>query len=62
VHRIVNVSEESMYSIPFFYHGNLSSRLALLDGGGSGGEETVEEHIKGRSVETPGSSGPKSRY
>jgi isopenicillin N synthase-like dioxygenase len=55
VHRIVNVSEESMYSIPFFYHGNLSSRLALLDGGGSGGEETVEEHIKGRSVETPGS-------
>lgn len=53
--RVVNVSEEGMYSIPFFYHRNLSTRLALLDGGGSGGEETVEEHIRERFVETLGS-------
>ncbi len=52
VHRVVNVSETDRYSVPFFYHGNLTTKLAPLDGSGEGKQETVEEHIIGRFVKT----------
>lgn len=57
VHRVVNVSEGDRYSVPFFYHGNSSTKLAPLDGSwsGDGKEKTVEEHIRGRFVKTFGS-------
>jgi isopenicillin N synthase-like dioxygenase len=57
VHRVVNVSTTDRYSVPFFYHGNLSTRLSPLDGSladGDGDAETVEEHIKGRFRKTFG--------
>jgi isopenicillin N synthase-like dioxygenase len=55
-HRVVNVSTTDRYSVPFFYHGNLSTRLRPLDGSeGDGEAETVEEHIKGRFKKTFGS-------
>ena len=49
VHRVVNVSEIDRYSIPFFYQGNLATRLDPLDGSEpeGGKSETVEEHVKG---------------
>jgi isopenicillin N synthase-like dioxygenase len=55
VHRVVNLSETDKYSVPFFYHGNLGTKLAPLDGSGDGEEETVEEHIRGRFAKTFGS-------
>jgi isopenicillin N synthase-like dioxygenase len=56
VHRVVNVSKTNRYSVPFFYHGNLSTKLRPLDGSAGDGEtETVEEHIKGRFKKTFGS-------
>jgi isopenicillin N synthase-like dioxygenase len=54
VHRVVNVSETDRYSVPFFYHGNLGTKLAPLDGSDDGEEETVEEHIRGRFVKSFG--------
>jgi isopenicillin N synthase-like dioxygenase len=55
VHRVVNVSQTDRYSVPFFYHGNLATELAPLDGSGDGKEETVEAHIRGRFAKTFGS-------
>lgn len=49
VHRVVNVSTTDRYSVPFFYQGNLATKLDPLDGSGSRaneGGETVEQHIK----------------
>lgn len=57
VHRVVNVSTTNRYSVPFFYHGNLTTRLKPLDRGEDPEAETatVEEHIKGRFRKTFGS-------
>ncbi|RFU32381.1 hypothetical protein B7463_g3977, partial [Scytalidium lignicola] len=47
LHRVINFGETDRYSVPFFYSGNLATRLMPLDG--SEGEGiTVEEHIKGK--------------
>jgi isopenicillin N synthase-like dioxygenase len=50
VHRVVNISTTDRYSVPFFYQGNLETKLDPLDrsrGGTGEASETVEQHIKG---------------
>jgi isopenicillin N synthase-like dioxygenase len=55
VHRVLNVSETDRYSVPFFYLGNLKTKLKPLDGSGDRDGETVEEHIRGQFGKTFGS-------
>ncbi|KAH7323799.1 hypothetical protein BKA65DRAFT_555472 [Rhexocercosporidium sp. MPI-PUGE-AT-0058] len=40
VHRAISASQHHPYSVPFFYHGNLDTRLSPVDGSGEGMEET----------------------
>ena len=44
VHRVINKGAGDRYSVPFFFDGNLDTRLAPLDGG-EGRTLTVEEHM-----------------
>jgi isopenicillin N synthase-like dioxygenase len=56
VHRVVNIGTADRYSIAYFYQGNLTTKLAPLDGS-SGSDlvvETVEDHIKGKFKKTFG--------
>ncbi len=43
LHRVVNASDGDRYSVPCFYHGDLSATNPFKPGDGS---ETVEEHIR----------------
>ncbi|PVH83031.1 Clavaminate synthase-like protein [Cadophora sp. DSE1049] len=54
LHRAINVSPHHRYSVPFFYHGNLRTRLSPLDGSGYGTEETAGEHIAGKLLRSFG--------
>ncbi|KAH7371916.1 hypothetical protein BKA64DRAFT_269417 [Cadophora sp. MPI-SDFR-AT-0126] len=54
LHRAINASPHHRYSVPFFYHGNLSTRLNPLDGSGDGTEETAGEHIAGKLLRSFG--------
>ncbi|KAF4636913.1 hypothetical protein G7Y89_g1178 [Cudoniella acicularis] len=48
IHRVLDVGKTDRCSIPFFYHGNLSTSVKLLDGSDSADAITVEEHIGGK--------------
>ncbi|KAK5135421.1 hypothetical protein LTR08_005209 [Meristemomyces frigidus] len=44
LHRVINTSDDDRYSVPCFYHGNLSATNPFEPGRTDG--ETVEEHIR----------------
>ena len=48
------MSTTDRYSVPFFYQGNLATKLSPLDGTGDGSEQIVEGHIKAQFVKTFG--------
>ncbi|KAH8674589.1 hypothetical protein BGZ60DRAFT_526544 [Tricladium varicosporioides] len=52
IHRVVDVGKSDRYSIPFFYHGNLYHPLKPLDGRECADSITVEEHIRGKFLES----------
>ncbi|KAK0117793.1 hypothetical protein ONS95_012119 [Cadophora gregata] len=54
LHRAINASPHHRYSVPFFYHGNLGTKLSPLDGSGDGTEETAGEHIAGKLLRSFG--------
>jgi isopenicillin N synthase-like dioxygenase len=55
MHRVLNQSSNDRYSVPFFFDGNLESKLAPLDGRKIEGEPlTVEEHMLERFASTYG--------
>jgi isopenicillin N synthase-like dioxygenase len=49
----VNVSAADRYSVPFFYQGDLATKMDPLDGSPGAGE-TVEQHIMGMFKKTFG--------
>jgi len=51
VHRVINKGAGDRYSVPFFFDGNLDTRLSPLDGG-PGPALTVEEHMLERFATT----------
>lgn len=54
-HRVLCQNKTDRYSVPFFFDGNLESRLAPLDGSVSQkGVLTVEEHMMERFASTYG--------
>lgn len=54
VHRVINRSATDRYSVPFFFDGNLDTKLAPLDGSDplSGEVITTEEHMLRRLGKT----------
>jgi len=56
VHRVINRSQTDRYSLPFFFDGNLDTRLVPFDGSEplTGKVVTVEEHMLERFGTTYG--------
>ncbi|RAH44770.1 isopenicillin N synthase family dioxygenase [Aspergillus brunneoviolaceus CBS 621.78] len=54
-HRVLTNRLNHRYSVAFFLNGNLQLNAKALDG--SGGETVVGEYIRGRLIETMGSTG-----
>ncbi|KAF2090424.1 citrinin biosynthesis oxygenase CtnA [Saccharata proteae CBS 121410] len=53
-HRVINTGNTHRYSIPYFFDGNLDTRLTRLDGKNQGPVLTVEEHMAERFATTYG--------
>ncbi|KAF5585630.1 isopenicillin N synthetase [Fusarium pseudocircinatum] len=54
-HRVLTNTNDHRHSVAFFLNGNLKLNVKALDG--SGAETVVGEHIRGRLIETMGSTG-----